>query len=316
MKRKILVIVMSLMMVLTFAVPVFAEGEENADATQATQAAEAVDAADATDATDAADATDATEGSGVERLLPRLVDEADLLTDFEEEDILENLDQISEARSLDVVIAFVNSFSQSTVTAAADDFFDYNGFGIGPDRDGIVMYVCMGTRDVWFSTRGQDTFKHFTDANIQNMTEDVVPYLSSGDYAEACQEYIDCVEYYTGTYTDGGSDGYGGTDMPKSFSLMMFAIVFGLFLAGGFILGTLRVGRNKAKLVSVRFKSEANNYVRSGSYKLRTRNVRHVRTDRHRVYDPLPDDDDDSSGGTSIHIGSSGASHGGGGSKF
>ena len=43
------------------------------------------------------------------RLLPRLTDEADLLTDAEEEELLTKLDEISERQQCDVVVATVNS---------------------------------------------------------------------------------------------------------------------------------------------------------------------------------------------------------------
>ncbi len=41
---------------------------------------------------------------------------------------------------------------QGSVMEAADDFYDYNGYGQGPDRDGLILYVCMDTRDIWIST--------------------------------------------------------------------------------------------------------------------------------------------------------------------
>ncbi|MDD7113688.1 MAG: TPM domain-containing protein [Lachnospiraceae bacterium] len=41
--------------------------------------------------------------------MPRLTDEADLLTDAEEEELLTKLDEISERQQCDVVVATVNS---------------------------------------------------------------------------------------------------------------------------------------------------------------------------------------------------------------
>ena len=40
----------------------------------------------------------------------------------------------------------------SSAMEAADDFFDYNGYGLGDDRSGVLLYINMSTRDVWIST--------------------------------------------------------------------------------------------------------------------------------------------------------------------
>lgn len=62
-----------------------------------------------------------------ERILPRLADEADLLSSEEETALLENLDEISERQQCDVVVVTVNSLEGKTAEAYADDYFDYNG---------------------------------------------------------------------------------------------------------------------------------------------------------------------------------------------
>lgn len=74
-----------------------------------------------------------------ERLLPRLIDGADLLTDSEEAKLLERLDEISEKYQTDVVIVTNYSLEGKTSTAYADDFFDYNGYGFGENADGILF---------------------------------------------------------------------------------------------------------------------------------------------------------------------------------
>ena len=57
-----------------------------------------------------------------ERLRPRLVDEADLLTNEQERILLERLDLISENYQTDVVIVTNHSLDGKTSTEFADDF--------------------------------------------------------------------------------------------------------------------------------------------------------------------------------------------------
>ncbi|MBQ0078703.1 MAG: TPM domain-containing protein, partial [Eubacterium sp.] len=116
------------------------------------------------------------------RLKDRLVDDADLLTKDQEKRILEQLDAMSEEKQMDVAICFTDSFDQPTVVQAADDYFAYNGFGIGEEREGILMYVCMNTRDIYFATQGPNTISSFTVIMISNMVGEVGPYLTLEQY--------------------------------------------------------------------------------------------------------------------------------------
>ena len=59
--------------------------------------------------------------------LPRLVDDADLLTNSEESELLDLLDEISERQKVDVVVVTVDSLEGKSPMAFADDFYDYNG---------------------------------------------------------------------------------------------------------------------------------------------------------------------------------------------
>ena len=93
----------------------------------------------------------------------RLVDDADLLASEEEQDLLAKLNEISERQAVDVVVVTVDSLDGKTSEAFADDYFDYNGYGIGTDRDGIIFVISMGERQMAMSTRGFG-IPAFTDA--------------------------------------------------------------------------------------------------------------------------------------------------------
>lgn len=72
------------------------------------------------------------------RQLPRLVDRADLLSELEEEELEARLDEISERQQADVVVVTVNSLDGKSAQDYADDFYDYNGYGIGTDKSGWI----------------------------------------------------------------------------------------------------------------------------------------------------------------------------------
>lgn len=248
--------------------------------------------------------------------LPLIYDEADLLNDFDEAALKTTLESISNQYDMDVAVVTINSLAEYGYTGSsapmnfADDYFDYNGFGRGENRDGLVLLLAMDTRDWWVSTRGR-AIRVFTDYGINEyIGNNIVGYLSAGNYSKAFTEYANSaaalIEYEK---THGEPYDYNSDKEPvKPFSA---GRLLGSVLAG---LGAafVPVSSMKSKLKTVRTQVGARSYTKENSLNVTTANDyfigRHVsRTAIERS---------SSSGGSSTHIGSSGASHGGGGGKF
>ena len=129
--------------------------------------------------------------------LPRLVDMADLLSDSEESDLLDRLDEISERQQVDIVVVTVDSMEGETVMVYTDDFYDYNGYGFGDNRDGIILLISMGEREWYISTRGYG-IRAITDGGREYISEQFVSDLSAGDYAAAFTNYAKlCDDFIT-----------------------------------------------------------------------------------------------------------------------
>lgn len=283
MKKKITALFMAVVMICISAAPVFASGEE---------------------------ANEITSEIPVVRQLPRLVDNADLLTDSEESDLLAKLDEISERQQMDVVVVTINSLEGKTATEYADDFYDYNGYGFGDNRDGILLLVAMDDREWGISTCGSG-IKTFTDAGQEYIVEQFKPDLSDGNYANAFNTFADlCDDYITQAKTD---KPYDSGNMPKGdFPLFMFLAIA---LTAGAIISFIVVSSMKNQLKSVRAQNNATSYTVPNSMRL-TQNsdlfLYHVvtRTERPKY------DDNNSDGGSSTHTSSSGTTHGGSSGSF
>ena len=72
---------------------------------------------------------------------PRVVDQADIFTDEEEAQMEKRLAQLRGQLSKDIVIFTDVSTHGLSHTAYADDFFDYYGYGIGEDFEGVCLMV-------------------------------------------------------------------------------------------------------------------------------------------------------------------------------
>ncbi len=243
----------------------------------------------------------------VVRQLPRVVDNANLLTEDEKSSLMDKVDEISERQNCDVAIVTVKSLQGKTATEYADDFYDYNGYGMGAGDDGILFLISMENRDWAISTYGYGIYA-FSDAGQEYIMSGVKPILSEGKYFKAFETFADFCDMFIG---DARSDKpYDIGNMPKG-SLSPSWIFKSLGI--GAIIALIIMSMMKRKLTSVKMESSAKNYVISGSMKL------HGQSDRflyRNVSKTLKPKESSSSGGSSTHTSSSGRSHGGSSGSF
>lgn len=277
--------------------------------------------------------------SGVpnEALKPRLVDAADLLTENEENTLLAHLDEISERQQCDVVLVTTNSLEGMWAQDFADDYYDYNGFGMGDAHDGIVLVVSMGEREWAFSTCGYG-IDAFTDSTLYYMEDMIIPYLSDGDYYGAFLTYADQAdlaltharELETAEHVEDGENPYYGEDIyyaEEKTSLFDVLISVVSLIPISIIIGTIiaffqkkRAEKQYSGLVN---NSRAMTKLYSSNMNLTQDQVMLVGRGVHRIHSPRkkPNSGGSSSrssrvGRSSVHRSSSGRSHGGRSGRF
>lgn len=243
-----------------------------------------------------------------ERQLSRLVDNANLLTDGEVEELTVKLDEISERQQLDVVIITVEELGEGhTPTSLADDLFDYSGFGMGETRDGILLLLSMAERDWAISTTGYG-IQVFTDAGQKYMTDNFLKYLSNGDYFEGFSAFADLSdEFITQARTDKPYDSGNMPKEPLSPMWILYSVIGGVVIA---YIATTIMKRNLKTVAGV---SEAENYFISDSLNMSESKDLFLYDVVTRQLIPK---NNSSSGGSSTHTSSSGSSHGGSSGKF
>ena len=182
----------------------------------------------------------------------------------------------------------------------ADDFYDT---AYGHHADGVLLLISMEDNDWWISTCGYG-IRAFTDAGISYIGDQIVPYLSDGEYAEAFDVFADLCEDFVRQAQTG--DPYDRHNLPKApvnyVMIGVISVVVGLVIA--FI-----VTEGMKKQLKARMQSQATSYVKKGS----------MQVDIHRdiyLYSTITRRRRENQGGSSTHRSSSGRSHGGGGGKF
>ena len=249
---------------------------------------------------------------GFADLYYRMNDSANVLTEDEDNELEDALEELSLRQSFDVTIATIESLESVDYTSMeeyADDLYDFCQFGYGADRDGVLLLVSVGDRKWHISTCGYG-ITAFTDAGIQYLGEQMTPDMADGDYAAAFRTFVQ----WSDAYIDAARSGrpYDVKNLPREpLSLMYLFLALGI----GLVLAWVVVGVMKSRLRSVAFQENAASYVREGSMNLTNSRELFLYRDVHRT-ERVEEKDSDSSGGSSTHTSSSGTTHGGGGGSF
>ena len=267
-------------------------------------------------------------------------DLADIIPDYDEETLNYKLEQISEDYECEVALLTVNSTDGYDITAFADDYYDYNGFGYGENDDGIMLVVDMGYREFAITTHGT-AIDIFTDYNLIQLENVFVPYLSQGSYTDAFIAYYEkCINIFDdyNTYlNDFGGEGevyipseddydydydYGyGNDYYQPAKTDFFSVKWLVIsVVIGIVIAFLYTNFLKSQLKTVKSKPSASDYVIPGSFTLTGQ--RDVFLYRNIKKTPKPKNNSGSRGGSSFgggsstHRSSSGRTHGGSRGSF
>lgn len=226
----------------------------------------------------------------------RLVDDADLLTQSEENAILNKLDDISKKYEFDVVIVTQESIGKKTARDFADDYYDYNGYGFGEDYTGLLLLITFDDEGgIWHISTHGEAIDAFTDTDIDSIGSLMSDDMSEDNYYNAFNTFIDQCDYYINGYIN-------GFPFDAGMSLVISLVI-------GFIIAFIAVSVMKGKLTSVAFQKNATTYVKEGSMNITT-------SRDFFLYSTITRTEKPKDNGSSTHTSSSGRTHGGGGGRF
>ena len=239
-----------------------------------------------------------------EAKVPRLVDNADVLTDSEEKSLLAKLNEISERQQIDVIIVTTYNAEYNTITQFADD---YNGSNFGDDGDGILLAMDFGKRDWAISIKGK-AIRAFTDAGQKYMTDIFIPYISDGDIYKGFDTFADLCDKFIKQYKTGSA--YDVGNLPKERNMV--------FLIGASVIPALLLALAVCYGMTSQLKTVRRQYA-ADSYELR--NSFYVNTAEDfflykRLSRTRRESSSSSGGGSSTHRSSSGGTYGGSSGKF
>lgn len=242
----------------------------------------------------------------------KVYDYADLLTDAEEDNLYNEIEDYIEKSNYDLAIVTINENPKTDEVAFADDFYDYNGFGKGDTRDGLLFLIDMYNRRIYISTTGY-AIKMYDDSRIDYIIDSGYDYLKGEQYYNCLSNMIKTtVNYYLNGYPNSNQNieinEFGKPVYIKYMNYPFIGLLSGIITLIVAII-FYNISRLKIKVGStISYLKDKN--ITSKSDKL----VNSIVT--HHLRNTDTGSSGGSSGGSSYHSSSSGSFHGGGGRGF
>lgn len=237
-----------------------------------------------------------------------VIDDAGLIKASDEKKLDKKIKNIQKDK-FDVVILTVKSLDGKSAQDYADDYYDNNDYGLDNEKSGVLFLVSKGDRKYHISTKGAG-IKAFTDYGIGRIKEEIKPYLSDGDYFDACDEFLNITKDFVKAYKEGTPY---DTDNPYNEEID-YVILEVIALVIAFVIALISVGIMRLRMNTAKPKGTAMEYIKKGSFKLTSEKDIFMYSTVTKT--AKPKDNDNSAGGSTTHVSSSGSEHGGGGGSF
>ena len=177
------------------------------------------------------------------------------------------LEEVSESRRFDVVIATVKSVGGRSIRVYAADMYESGGFGYGEDLDGIILLLATDDRDFAFAATGYG-FEAFTDKGQEYLEDVILPYLRDDRYFDAFMAFADAADDYIGAARAGAPYNAGSTPPGYVKPTPNYGGAVAFSFIGALLIAAATTGIWRSQLKSVRGQNFAQAYIRQGSMKL------------------------------------------------
>lgn len=248
----------------------------------------------------------------------KIYDFSDILTDEEEKELFELIEEFIEYTGMDMVFVSESLPWSSEVTNEnyAADFYDYNDFGLDSKHyDGVILFRNTYSADRYYGAYFFGETQLYVDQRREDkVLDDIYSYFTNDNYYDGIKLFI---KEMTNFYDDGvvdkseyiDSDGFVRVKAGSRFAKALgMAVPFSLIATVIIIL--ILVSKNK--MVKVAYNAGAYLNTNSVSYT----DKRDVFVSTHTTsYTHSSSSGGSSGGGSRSHSGSSGGGHSGGGRR-
>lgn len=198
----------------------------------------------------------------------RITDNADILSETEEDKIEDALDDVSEKYGMEVLVYTTKDVYKNTKEACMDfaldrleQYLDAQG-----ESDGIIFVVDTKKRLWNMSVKGEAKQAITENYGLEILDKKLLKHLRDDEYETCFLEYAELCEKFFEAYDEGKP--YGATRPYITAGLVIKSLLIGAVI--GLVAALIVTALLKKQLRSVQKGTTANNFVRQGSFKLET----------------------------------------------
>lgn len=243
----------------------------------------------------------------------KVVDDADLLSYDEEQEIQSMLDEFAEESGWTLFAVTTDDANGMTSEEYADDYVDQNAF----EENGVCFLIDMDNREIYMSTTGS-AIRILTDHRIDSIMDDSYEYAGDGEYVKCFETMIRETEDSFHEGIESGQYNYDrdtGEISKAPNRLTVWDMIISLIAAaaaGGAVVAVI-AGKYRLKFGGWQYDFKSNS--RRDLTNKTDRLVNTFRTAHHIQRDSGGGSGSSGSRSTTHHS-SGGGTHGGGGHKF
>ncbi len=123
----------------------------------------------------------------------RVVDDADILTDAEEQTLEARVAAIRQELQRDIVIYTDRTDYGLGRHICAADFYTFNGYGCGNEYEGVCLFICMDpdNRGWWCCCTGSETRALYTEEIANLIDDELYTHMKAGTYADGIANWVE-----------------------------------------------------------------------------------------------------------------------------
>ena len=248
----------------------------------------------------------------------KIYDFSDILTDEEEKELKTLIDAFYNKTKMDLVIVTDNVpyVVDNDNTVYAEDFYDYNDFGLETKHyDGIVLFRNTYQLDPYYEMQLTGEAQYYYTPRIDDILDTIYDEISTKQYFSGFKHFIDLLDNYYDIGIPESMEDYELDDTghlvkkpegPKEYEVPTIWMIITAILGTSIFTG---VNIKKNKMVTHAY--DANDFLDKSTMNYTEKKDIFVNSfvTQHRI----SSDNNSSGGGFSSHTGSSGFGHSGGG---
>lgn len=246
---------------------------------------------------------------------PVVVDDANLFTASEEAQIEAAARTIVDTYQVDVVVVTSYAPKPEQSQAFADDYFDYNGYGVGEDEAGLLYLIDMTNRVPTISTKGV-MIDYINDHRLNELFDCSYDALASGRYGYSTLQLLHQLENFMAEGIEEGSFRYDA-ETGERLSGLYNKLTTGefIFSVGAGLVVMLAIITAVSAKYQLRGQTYHYDLDTNASFQVSTDDEKYIRSTvvhRNKVDSNHGGGGSGGGMGSSVHTSSSGSFHGGG----